>query len=221
MRLPSQFNSLEEMMLVCSSGRGCEVRKDWPSQRCPSFKLCGGMVIEKKKTHAKNNNYQHMGDAKDFLEQILYVYLPQDVIDIVYEYFGPGTVIFDFDRLVLMPKICKIEMPHWDNHTFWIEHYKVLYRDINRTIRIATHSDGNKYMEIHYWMFTDSGFHEIMLNYEQMDYSIIKESNITRLTLPLRSHQTPLMSLFGKAIMQDNFIFPPMNWKISFANIDE
>jgi hypothetical protein len=36
------------MMLKCDSEKQCVIRKDWPSQRCPNFKLCGGWVIEKK-----------------------------------------------------------------------------------------------------------------------------------------------------------------------------
>ena len=98
------------MMLVCSSGWGCQVRKDWPSQRCPRFKLCQGYVFEKKKM---NKNYEHMGDAKDFLEKCLCLDLPLELIAIVAEYFGAGTVVFDNDKVILFPKKQTISIiPH-------------------------------------------------------------------------------------------------------------
>ena len=209
------------MMLVCSSGKDCQIRKDWPSQRCPDFKLCQGYVIEKTKKH---KNYEHMGDAKDFLEMCLLGILPIELIQIVYEYFGPGTVVFDGDKVLLMNKINKhMDLPvkKWKQMgSGLIIRDTMILRNINRSVRIGRYSTGCQYMEIHYWMFTND-YYEVYLRYNQWtDYATRQNMHKTTLVLPSKSHHTRLMALFGPTILKNDFCFPPLDWDISFDNDD-
>ena len=185
------------MMLVCSSGKDCQIRKDWPSQRCPDFKLCQGYVIEKR---IKHRSYEHMGDAKDFLERCLIGVIPLELIQLVYEYFGSGTVVFDGDKVLLMPKINKqMELPFM----YWIiappdrlHHYKTLVsnwkllricgRQVIRTIHLACMSDNNIVMKIDYEAINSYGDHQLTLKW---NFNGNCNKSETIYVFPCRSHE--------------------------------
>jgi len=163
-----------------------------------------------------------MGDAKDFLERCLIGVIPLELIQLVYEYFGSGTVVFDGDKVLLMPKINKqMELPcaKWKQlGSGLIIRDTMVLRNIYRSVRLGRYSSGCQYMEFHYWMFTND-YYEIYLRYNQwIDYATMKQMHKTTFVLPSKCHHTRLMALFGPTILQKDFCFPPLDWDISFEN---
>jgi hypothetical protein len=147
--------------------------------------------------------------------------LPQDVIDIVYEYFGPGTVIFDFDRLVLMPKICKIEMPHWleflnDENTV-VAKLNIMWFTLNghqviRTIKLACDDWNNTLCELDYAAVTYPGDHALKLKYS---FNGALQNSETHLVFPKRSHNTVLKYIFPM------FGTLPKEWWLNFNGLED